>query len=245
MDTLAFEKQFKPIYPSLVGQITEFLTNAIVECQLHSGQRLVESEIQRKFMVSRAPIREAFRILEANGLVTTIPRKGTFVRIATPKYIEETLSVRAILEAYAARLAISNLQVEDVARMKSALSKMTKALNNKDFKSYFIYHKQFHDVFIHASKNETLIEIIENLKNRSIWFTNTYMARSVVEDSSKHHVQAHREIIDAFIEKDAVCVEARVKKHILQALERFQEVFSKIEKIEENCAHPNKSAFST
>jgi DNA-binding GntR family transcriptional regulator len=55
---IMFEKEFSPQYPiSLVEQITEFLTNAIIEGQWESGQRLVENELQRKFGISRAPIR--------------------------------------------------------------------------------------------------------------------------------------------------------------------------------------------
>jgi DNA-binding GntR family transcriptional regulator len=70
------KKKFTPEYPvSLVGQTTEFLTNAIIEGRFGSGEKLIENELQRQFGIT-GPIREAFRILERNGLVVTVPRKG-------------------------------------------------------------------------------------------------------------------------------------------------------------------------
>jgi DNA-binding GntR family transcriptional regulator len=74
-------REFSPKYSiSLVEQITEFLTQAIMDGQFESGERLVENELQRRFGVSRSPIRESFRVLEKKGLVNNVPRKGTYVR---------------------------------------------------------------------------------------------------------------------------------------------------------------------
>jgi DNA-binding GntR family transcriptional regulator len=88
------EEEFRPQYPvSLVEQITDFLTNAIIEGKLIGGQRLVENELQRTFGISRAPIRESFRILEKNGLLVNIHRKGTFVRKITQKDVEENFPI--------------------------------------------------------------------------------------------------------------------------------------------------------
>jgi DNA-binding GntR family transcriptional regulator len=107
-------KTFKPQFQvPLVNQLTEFLTNAIIEGNLKEGQRLVENELQRTFGISRAPIRESFRILEKNGLVNTIPRRGSFVRNVTQKDVEENFPIRAYLESLAARLAVQNLTPED------------------------------------------------------------------------------------------------------------------------------------
>jgi DNA-binding GntR family transcriptional regulator len=73
------KRVFTPRYPvSFVEQITEFLTNAILEGRLQNGQRLGENELQRQFGISRAPIKESFRILEKNGLIVITPRKGTY-----------------------------------------------------------------------------------------------------------------------------------------------------------------------
>ena len=167
-------------YPiSLVNQITESLTNAIIEGELSSGQRLVESDLQKKFKVSRAPIRESLRILESLGLLINIPRKGRFVRKIDKRSVEENFLIRVSLEALAARLAVPNLRPEDIEGMKMALLRMTEALRKRDFKSYFKYHFDYHDIFVYASKMDTLIRILENVRRHAIWIRIVYLSVSV------------------------------------------------------------------
>jgi len=219
MTTLAKKREFSPQYSlPLVEQISEFLTQAIMDGQFESGERLVENELQRRFGVSRSPIRESFRILEKKGLVNNIPRKGTTVRKITKKDIEENFPVRANLESLAARLALAHLHSHDIGKMESAFSKMSEAADHNDFKSYLKYHTQYHDVFIRASRNDTLIELLENLRNQAIWFRYSYL---YVQESYEYAVKVHRKILDYFIKKDADPLEALVKEHVLIALGRF------------------------
>jgi len=213
------KKKFTPKYPtSLVEQITEFLTNAILEGRIENGQRLVENELQREFGISRAPIRESFRILEKNGLVVVMPRKGTYVRKITQKDIEENFPIRARLEGLAARLAILHLESKDIKEMESTLLKMTGAANENNFKTYFKYHSQYHEIFINACRNDTLIEIIKNLRRQGVWFRFSYLWH---QENFEYAIRVHREILDLFIKKDAERAEALVKEHILIALGRF------------------------
>lgn len=219
MVAFVIEREFIPQYPvSLVEQITEFLTNSIIEGKLEGGQRLGENELQRKFGISRAPIRESFRILEKNGLVINIPRKGTFVRKVTRKDIEENFPVRASLESLAARMAISHLKPENIQEMESSLARMTEVAGSNDFKSYLKCHYEFTKIFTLASKNETLVGILENLLRQAMWFRFSYL---YIQRSYEHAIHVHREILDLFIKKDAERLEALVKDHILVALDGF------------------------
>lgn len=219
MSSQSKKREFSPQFSiPLVEQITEFLTHAIMDSQFEMGGRLVENELQRQFGVSRSPIRESFRILEKKGLVTSIPRKGTYVRKIVQKDIEENFPVRANLESLAARLALPHLGPEEIGKMESAFSKMQEAAKTNNFKSYLKYHSEYHDVFIRASRNDTLIEILENLRNQAIWFRYSYL---YVQESFEYAIQVHRKILDYFIKKDADRLEALVKEHILIALERF------------------------
>lgn len=213
------QREFSPQYAvPLVEQITEFLTQAIMDGQFTSGERLVENELQRRFGVSRSPIRESFRILEKKGLVQTIPRKGTYVRKITQKDIEENFPVRASLESLAARLALQHLQPADIEKMEYFFSRMVAGAKENDFKTYMKYHTQYHEVFIRASRNDTLIEILENLRNQAIWFRYSYL---YVQESYAYAVKVHRKILDYFIKKDGERLERLVKEHILIALDRF------------------------
>lgn len=210
---------FTPQYPvTLPEQITEYLTNAIIDGRLEDGQRLIENDLQRKFGISRGPIREAFRILEKNGLVSIIPRKGTFIRKIHRKDIEEIFPIIAYLESLAARMAVSNLTLEHTEEMELALSGMTEASKENDLKSYLKYHLDYHKVFINASKNEALVRIIETLRRQAVWFRFSYL---FVQESFEYSIPVHREILNLFIKKDPNQVEALVKEHILVALRRF------------------------
>jgi len=215
----SMSEEFSPKYQvPLVEQISGFLTNAIIEGRFKSGQRLVENELQRRFKVSRAPIREAFRVLEKNGLVVIIPRKGTFVRKVTQKDVKENFPIRACLEGLAARLATSNLEPEDIKSMELALSGMTEAARKNNFASYFKYHNKYHEIFIKASKNDTLISIVENLRRQAIWFRFSCLWH---QENIEYATKVHREILNFLIKRKGDKVETLVKDHILIALDSF------------------------
>jgi DNA-binding GntR family transcriptional regulator len=215
MANAAFEKPML-----LVERISEYLMDAIIEGRLKTGQQLVEAELQNTFGVSRSPIREAFRILDGKGLVVTLPRKGVFVRGVTIKDIQENFPVRASLEALAARLAVSNMTGRDIKAMKASLTKMRRAAERDDPKAFFRHHYDFHEVFIHASRNETLIQILEGMRKKFLWFRYTYLYQKESYDSS---LRVHHEILDLFSKKKTSKLEALVKSHIEIATAPFLE----------------------
>lgn len=205
-------EKFTPQYsPSLVEQLVEFITNSVISGRFSGGLRLSENELQRKFGISRGPIRESFRILERNGLVITVPRKGTFVKKITEKDVKDIFPILELLEGLAARLAVSFLNHDDIQRMEALLSMMAQAAEKKDFKSYVEYHSKYHEIFICASKNEKLVEFIQNLRHQVIWITSKYLS---IENSFEYRLRVHREIIDLFIKKDVDRLEALVCEHI-------------------------------
>lgn len=215
----ALLKEFSPQIPvPLTEQVAEFLMNIIIEGRIKEGERLVENELQRELGVSRAPIREALRELEKKSLVVIIPRKGTFVRKINKKDIEENFTIRAPLEGLAARLALANMDLNDIKSMEATLSKMTKAVKVGDFNSYIKDHSKYHEIFINASKNDTLIRILEILRIQTIWYRFIY---DYVRANHDYGIKIHREIIDLFIKKDADRLESLVKEHILRVRDWF------------------------
>lgn len=216
-------KEFNPQYAdTLSEQITKFLANAIMEGQLKAGQRLSENELGREFRTSRGPIREAFRALEKNGLVSMIPRKGTYIRKVGLKDIEEVFPIIANLESLAARLAVAHMTVENTKAMEFALTRMRQAIKKKDLKSFLKSHQDFHKIFVEASRNDTLIRTIEILRYQSLWFRTSYL---YIEDSFEYWMSVHREILDLFVKRQADRVETLVEEHVLAARARFIELF--------------------
>jgi DNA-binding GntR family transcriptional regulator len=212
------QSDFKP--EVLGNQIARVLTEAILDGDLKGGDRLVEAELQKHFNVSRSPLREALRELEKKGLVTIIPRKGTFVKRITRKDIEENFPVRAALEGLAARQAHPKITAETAAAMTRALSQMEDAARRRDTRAYWEHHLDFHELFINASGNEILIHLLKNLRMHSLWHRFSY--RYYQEDLQKA-VAVHRTILGLLKNPaaDAAEIEKIVRGHIDVALEKF------------------------
>src|SRR5258705_9383227 len=96
----------------LVGQVARILTQAIVQGRLPPGAKVVEAGVARELGISRAPVREAARLLERQGLLVANPRRGFFVRKLEPTDIDEIYDLRICVECHAGVLAAKNLTPE-------------------------------------------------------------------------------------------------------------------------------------
>jgi DNA-binding GntR family transcriptional regulator len=200
--------------------VAHILTEAILEGGLKGGAQLVEAELQKQFGISRSPLREAFRTLEKKGLVTIVPRRGTYVRRITRKEIEENFPVRALLEGLAARIAHGRILPRELRAMEKTLQEMHKAVAKNNPKAYWKHHINFHTIFIQASGNAVLIRILQNLRMHSLWYRFSY--RYYQEDLHKS-LADHQQILKCFQDRHAApeALMARVQDHIERAYAKF------------------------
>jgi len=205
---------------TLVHQIANVLKDSILTGKLKGGDQLLEDKLKHDFDVSRTPLREAFRVLEKEGLVEILPWKGAFVKRISRNDVKEIFPLRANLEGLAARLAYENSAQSHVDKMEKSLEHMQLSIHKNDFSEYSKHHIAFHDVFIDASQNQTLIDMIQNLRVCTLWHRNTYQ---FYEEDFGDPLKVHREITDLFKEKMASPdeVEKTVKLHIIAALGAF------------------------
>ena len=220
------QKFFRSI--SLVDQIANALRDDILTGRFKGGDQLLEDSLKIKFGISRTPLREAFRILEKQGLVEILPRRGTFVKRITKQDIEENFPVRAILEGLAARLAYESLRDQDISEMEEIIEYMKKAAQRKDFIDYAKNHIAFHEIFINASGNETLIAHLHNLRMHTLWHRYTH---HYYKEDFRNSLKIHQRIIDLFKEKEvpAEKIEKVVRQHIEVALGPFLKAMEKLE----------------
>ncbi|MBW2369454.1 MAG: GntR family transcriptional regulator [Deltaproteobacteria bacterium] len=204
----------------LVENIAETLTDAILKGVFKRGDKLVEMDLREQFGISRTPIREAFRVLEKKGLVEIIPRKGAFVKRISKQDIQEHFPVRSALEGLAAREAYKNISQEDIEALSSIVVKMRAAAKKNDPIEYFKVHTEFHEIFINASGNELLINMLQTLRMHMIW--DRYSTRYYEEDYGKS-IKVHEKILRYFKEKtvDPDEVERIVRVHIEVAVGAF------------------------
>ena len=187
--------------PHVLGeQVSRILTEAILEGVLKGGDQLVEAELQKQFGISRSPLREAFRDLEKKGLVVIIPRRGTFVKRITRKDIEENFPVRAVLEGLAAQEAYQKMTENALEAMSHVLDEMATAVKKNDTKAYWRNHIEFHDIFIEASTNDLLINVLKTLRMHSLWYRFSYQ---YYKEDLFRSLDVHQKIFAHFRKQDA------------------------------------------
>ena len=209
--------------PHVLGQqVSHILTEAILEGVLKGGDQLVEVDLQKQFGISRSPLREAFRDLEKKGLVVIVPRKGTFVKKMTRKDIEENFPVRSVLEGLAAKEAHPKMTSQILEGLAQALDKMETAVEKDDAKAYWKNHLKFHDIFIKATGNEVLINILKTLRMHSLWYRFSYQ---YYQEDLHRSLAVHQKIFGLFRNKDVDRHEIGnlVQEHIQTAYQSFMD----------------------
>ncbi len=220
----------------LVEKLSETLTEAILEGVFKAGDQLIEVDLQKRFGISRTPIRESFRVLETKGLVEVVPRKGTFVKRIFPRDIEEHFPVRSVLEGLAARQAHPNMSAGMLEMMERTLARMKIAADHEDTKNYWKQHLVFHEIFIDSCANQLLINLLKILRMQIMWYR---LAYQYYKEDFKKSYRTHEKILGLFRNKntDPAKLEAAVRDHIDEAVNKFMGYLEEQEKTKGAAPH--------
>lgn len=201
----------KPIerHQTLREKILETIRDAILKGTLKPGEKVAEPELAERFGISRTPIREAFRQLESEGYLTVIPRKGAVVAALSEKDVQEFYAIKSILEGYAAELAAERLSGKEIERLVTINERLRKLEKEGDVKAFFRVHNEFHELFLKASGNSKLYELIQQL---GLKFNRLRMASLSVEGRMAISVAEHDRLLEAFRKQDGGMAENLVKK---------------------------------
>lgn len=187
------------------------LRNAIVQGEFQPGERLMEVTIANKLGVSRTPVREAIRMLELEGLVVMIPRKGAEVANITVKDLKDALEVRMAIEALSVRLACKRIDEKGKEELKQVCIAFREAINSKLVPAIVEADEAFHNTIYKLSQNPRLINIAQNLREQVYRYRVEY-----VKDFSYHDnlVTEHDQITNAILLGDANSAERVMNEHI-------------------------------
>ena len=194
---------------SLRERIVARLRNAIITGDLAAKTRLMEPELARQLGVSRTPLREAIRQLEVEGLLTTIPRVGTFVSEVSARDVEDTYAIRAVLEGLAARQAAENPDPTKAPALREILAEL--AQKSDDYRVYHEAAGRFHDVIFALSQNQRLRAMYQSLTYQVTRFRSLSLA---VGQRPKVSVREHRRIAAAILSGRASEAERLMRAHI-------------------------------
>lgn len=191
--------------------VVEDLRSAILRGDLEPGSRLVETELASTYSVSRGPLREAFRILEREGLVRYVPRHGTFVTVLSRKDWQETYSLRLLLETFAYGIVVDLVDSHDVAHLQDIVEEMRLASESNDISRLVDADLRFHGYLVGRSGHKRLDEVWQNLSQiMGAIFLFVLRERMVLNAPVW---ERHQEILDAFTSRDVTRVERVLRTH--------------------------------
>jgi DNA-binding GntR family transcriptional regulator len=203
---------------TLAESITGRLRQLILDGQLPPSQALRPADLAPRLGVSVMPVREALRILEAEGLVTFRPRIGARVAEIKEEDVEELYVVRVALEGLAARLGAANLTDAGLAELHAAFDQMTAARARDDFDTFSQYDREFHRRQYAASGRTGLVKRILDLWDVG---RRIYAISPRTRESMDPAYEAHRSILDALDRHDVDAAEQRTRIHTEEAAQRI------------------------
>ncbi|MGI6685137.1 MAG: GntR family transcriptional regulator [Bacillota bacterium] len=201
-------------YKPLREIVFETIREAIISGHLRPGERLMEVQLAEEMGVSRTPVREAFRKLELEGFLIMIPRKGAYVAEISLKDIIDVFEVRAALDSLAAGLAAERITDEELEDLERSLLSVVESADQNDLHGIVDTDTAFHDIIYKASRNERLIQFINNLREQIQRFRTTSLA---FPGRMQIAVDEHRKIVEAISERNVTLAQSLAQEHIENA----------------------------
>lgn len=203
----------------ITAVVAEKIRNAINKNELLPGQRIGEQEISELLNVSRTPVREAFRTLEAEGYLTHNPRCGVIVTVLNRNDIINIFDIRSHLEQLMVEKTALHISEDELAKL-NAIGERMKAVSNDelDEETFRLLDEEIHDVLAANCGNSKLEELTKNLKN------STKLVRSRAGFSVSRAVESLSEsiqLIQAINRKDCEAASKLMKIHFDKSLEFF------------------------
>lgn len=215
---------------ALVDKLAAQLQARVLDGDLPPGTRLRQEALAAEFGVSRTPIREALRKLQASGLVDLRPNRGALVRGLTPREIRDAYAVRAELEGLAAEVAALRIQQtqierlhraqaqfrESLGRMRDGTRNGRRRLSERDIEVWGNANDEFHQVIQEAAGNEVLVATLRHL-HRSF---PRGLSRLVLRESTSllaTNVAEHEAVLEAIERNDSAAARTLMQQHVIRA----------------------------
>ena len=185
--------------------------------ELKPGERLVEGQLAERLGVSRNPVREAMRSLEATGLIEVVPRRGAHVCAIDKCEVHHIQRIRMLVEGYAVEQAAVRQDPESIGQILRCLEDGRAATERGDAVTAAAYHRDFHIAVEQAAGIPFLRQVLDPLRQQ------TELVFSVVTDERGDITwEEHEAIYDAVASGNADCAKELIREHITNALASFE-----------------------
>jgi DNA-binding GntR family transcriptional regulator len=198
----------------------ERLRTLIIEGDLAPGARLNERELSERLGVSRTPLREAFRMLAADGLVMQLPNRGAQVVALSPDDVRHAFEVMASLEGLSGELAATRVTDSDLVELRALQAEMEKAHGRHDLPTYYRVNRTIHERINVIAGNPVLIQTFRTLNTR----LHALRFRSnLVRAKWDQAVAEHRDMIEALAARDGTRLREVLVRHLKAKLQAVLE----------------------
>lgn len=192
-------------------RVADLLRERIVKGELTPGSRLVERKLSAELNVSRTPVREALKLLRADGLVEISMHRGAQIVAYTAEEAEELFELIAVLEGLAAERLARRMHPDVMARLEDLHVQMLRQYDARDASAYFDTNTEIHDTIVTAAGNAVLLESHKRVMVRAQ--RGRFLA---IMDSARWQqaVDEHEAVMEAFRHRDAEAAAKVWRQHL-------------------------------
>jgi len=216
---------------ALYMQVADRLRDQIYQHELTPGDAIDEMALCERFGISRTPLREALKVLDSEGLIELIPRRGSFVRSMDIEELNELFPVMVVLEGLCAREAVENCEPQDLLQLEKMHEKLERFAEQGDIDGYYEQNFVFHQAVQDLSGNKWLQRVIGDL--RKVLRLARHM-QLTIPGRLEASLEEHRQVMKAFSKNDPDMADKNMQNHLKQ------QWFSLVDKNESNTRTKNK-----
>jgi len=210
MDLKKIAEEMQPRSMAARDWVFQVIRTAIVRGELPGDMPLRQDEISTALSVSHIPVREAFRQLEAQGLVRIYPNRGAVVTKLSCKELSDVMDTRILLEVGALRLALPHITEKDLARARELLELFSK---EKDPIKGAELNLKLHFSLYDPCDNQTLLSLIDQMHANVDRYITPFFGKEEVS-AELYTVDEHSQIISACESKDTELATAILRTHL-------------------------------
>lgn len=203
-----------PLFSSrgeVVSELHSHLRGLIFNSELPAGTELNQADLARRYNISRTPVREAFRLLQQEGLIDVQANQRATVRQLYAQELDQLYAVRIALESLGARITAGMLTDDEVHAARTHLEAMDVASEADDLDTWVIEHRHFHEL-CSARADEPLARIIRSYAERSERYLRVALV-SHLRTSTQARAE-HERILEALVVADVEVASALVADHL-------------------------------
>jgi DNA-binding GntR family transcriptional regulator len=207
---------------SLTSAVADKLRDQIIRGEIPEGTQLRQDAIAAQYHVSRIPVREALRQLDAEGLITIVPNRGAIVPQLSPNDIEELFAIRALLEPEVLKHSIPHLSQADFAEAEALLNRYVDELRREQHvATWGRLNWKFHSTLYSRAERPHFMSIIRNVNHNGERYTRLQL---YLTHGMKRANEEHYEILELCRKRKVAAACKLLRQHILYAGQSLKQV---------------------